>query len=257
MYLSPKSEGVGSRYVLAGRSWERNGYHDSDWYAPFWDREEKKVVTVEIGTTRFGAYPPADSDWPKATEEDQEGITEFLFNSEVKSYLHNEEHRIKEPYPVKKDMEVVLTKDQSNKKKVREECRKCSGTGHWVNPRNSNDKRDCFRCDGTGQAAVGKAAGWDVTEKGTVGKVLRTEVYGTFYRNGYNRPGRHNTRVAVKTAEGKVFFTQAENLELNEEVPTQAEAEAAVREHFKSISKPDVTRWAASMSAGPNVVSML
>lgn len=37
--------------MLADR--ERNGYHDSDFYAIYWDEEDGRVKSVEYGTTRF------------------------------------------------------------------------------------------------------------------------------------------------------------------------------------------------------------
>lgn len=36
-------------------TYERNGYNDSDWYAECWDRQKKKIVTVEYDTTRCAA----------------------------------------------------------------------------------------------------------------------------------------------------------------------------------------------------------
>jgi len=33
-------------------------------------------------------------------------------------------------------------------------CSRCLGTGNWINPKNPLDKRDCFACNGTGQATL-------------------------------------------------------------------------------------------------------
>lgn len=41
---------------------------------------------------------------------------------------------------------------------------------------------------------------------GTVGEVFWTGTYGTFYRNGYNRPGRDNTRVGLRLRDGTKVF---------------------------------------------------
>tara|TARA_Y100000034_G_C6907183_1_gene421388 strand:+ start:5073 stop:5642 length:570 start_codon:yes stop_codon:yes gene_type:complete len=38
-----------------------------------------------------------------------------------------------------------------NGKDLGDECGKCDGSGYWINPRNSADKRKCFACDGTGE----------------------------------------------------------------------------------------------------------
>lgn len=47
-------------------TYERNGYHDSDWYAVCWDEEKQKLVEVEYDTTRAGGGGWARID---ATEE--------------------------------------------------------------------------------------------------------------------------------------------------------------------------------------------
>ena len=54
-------------------------------------------------------------------------------------------------------------------------------------------------------------------KKGDTGRVFWTGHYGTFYRNGYNRPGRHNLRVGVRLADGSSIFVPASKLKLDEE----------------------------------------
>lgn len=46
---------------------ERNGYHDSDFFATVWDEEQGCVRTIEDGTTR--AYAPSKYSRADATEE--------------------------------------------------------------------------------------------------------------------------------------------------------------------------------------------
>lgn len=46
---------------------ERNGYHDSDFYATVWDEEQGCVRTIEDGTTRF--YAPSKYSRADATPE--------------------------------------------------------------------------------------------------------------------------------------------------------------------------------------------
>lgn len=43
-------------------TYERNGYHDSDWYAMCWDEGKQEVVTVNYDTTRCGGGGRADID---------------------------------------------------------------------------------------------------------------------------------------------------------------------------------------------------
>ena len=43
-------------------TYERNGYHDSDFYAVCWDEEKQAVVDVEYDTTRAGGGGYANID---------------------------------------------------------------------------------------------------------------------------------------------------------------------------------------------------
>jgi hypothetical protein len=42
--------------------YERNGYHDSDFFAVVWNQDSQSVIGVEYGTTRFGNGGYADVD---------------------------------------------------------------------------------------------------------------------------------------------------------------------------------------------------
>lgn len=44
------------------RLWERNGYHDSDFYADVVDIEKGTIISVEYDTTRCGGYGSAEVD---------------------------------------------------------------------------------------------------------------------------------------------------------------------------------------------------
>lgn len=54
----------------------------------------------------------------------------------------------------------------------------------------------------TTRAIRGKSA----CPAGTAGEVFRSGSYGTFYRNGHNRPGRENTRVGLRLRDGSKVF---------------------------------------------------
>ena len=56
-------------------TYERNGYHDSDWYAICWDREKQQLVEVEYDTTRCGGSGYAKID---ATEETLHEVYRYL-----------------------------------------------------------------------------------------------------------------------------------------------------------------------------------
>lgn len=217
-------------YVIIGHIWERNGYHDSDWYAPFWNREEKRIEVLEVGSTRFAnSSPGTESDYPKATEEDLANAEAYLAGVYFDILRRDEDLRVNAPYPLNAGTRVRLTRDVRNREKKREECRKCNGSGHWVNPRNEEDKRPCFRCDGTGNAVVGKTGKMIKIAKGTAGEVISAAAYGSFYKNGYNKPNRDNTTVRVRSDDGAVWQAKADALRLDEEPASDEEIRAKAK----------------------------
>lgn len=54
-----------------------------------------------------------------------------------------------------------------------DKCSKCKGTGTWVNPNRSSDRRDCFGCQGSGVSSLAGGA-WIDTGSGTqsIGRIL-------------------------------------------------------------------------------------
>lgn len=65
--------------------------------------------------------------------------------------------------------------------------------------------------------------GKNACPEGTVGEVFWTGTYGTFYRNGYNRPGRSNTRVGLRLPDGTRKFVSLDACRLDRE-PASDEA---------------------------------
>jgi hypothetical protein len=57
----------------------------------------------------------------------------------------------------------------------------------------------------------------DVTREGTVGRVFWSGAFGQFFRNGYNRPGRENTRVGINLEDGKAVYVALSACRLNRE----------------------------------------
>jgi len=56
-------------------------------------------------------------------------------------------------------------------------CSRCLGTGNWINPKNPLDKRDCFACNGTGQATLRPRGGVrGVSPDGTGGQNDNTDL---------------------------------------------------------------------------------
>lgn len=68
--------------------------------------------------------------------------------------------------------------------------------------------------------------GEPTTPKGSIGRVFWAKAYGTFYRNGYNRPGRDNIRVGLELTNGdRVFVPLSACRQNREPEPLQAIAE--------------------------------
>jgi hypothetical protein len=223
--------------------WEDNGYDDSDFYGAYFDSETGTVKTMLIGTTRGAMPTPKEwSDMPLPTAEVVEEARQWL-QGHIYGVIHAAEHRdAAEPSLalLGNGVRVKLTKAHRNVAKETEPCRKCSGTGYWVNPRNTEDKRECFNCNGTGEFKTrtrkkdenGKQVYVAIAE-GTEGVIVGSATYGTFYRNGYNKPGRHNTTLKVKLDDGTTVNVPAEKVKLATEPLTDAElAERAKKLSF-------------------------
>jgi hypothetical protein len=56
-----------------------------------------------------------------------------------------------------------------------------------------------------------------VIPAGTVGKVFWSGAFGQFFRNGYNRPGRENTRVGISLDDGSIAYVALSACRLNRE----------------------------------------
>ena len=56
-----------------------------------------------------------------------------------------------------------------------------------------------------------------VGHEGAVGKVFWSGAYGQFFRKGYNKPGRENTRVGIELADGTTAFVALSACRLNRE----------------------------------------
>ena len=213
--------------------WEDNGYDDSDFYGAYFDSDTGTVKTMLIGTTRGAMSVPEE--W-RGMLLPTIGVVEQArqwLQGHIYGVIHAAEHRdVSEPSLsiLNKGVRVKLTKSHRNVVKETEPCRKCGGTGYWVNPRNSTDKRECFNCNGTGERKTrtrkkdenGKQV-YVVFAEGTEGDIAGTATYGTFYRNGYNKPGRHNTTLKVKLDDGMVVNVPAEKVALAREPLTDEE----------------------------------
>jgi len=216
--------------------WEHNGRDDSDWYAVVYDDEKDDVYRVETGTTRAANALNIGPKMQEPTEEVLKKAEIAYARKLVPVVKTQEESRILFPDPTKlpKGLELRTTRRIRFQKReyVHSECKKCGGTGKWVNPFSQKDVRNCFNCNGTGQYA--KSVGvtdkngkkvWVYIQPGTVVKVRDSKSYGTFYRNGYNKPNGWNTTVSFTLPDGSEGRAKLEALRLNEPLPTDEWAE--------------------------------
>lgn len=203
-------------------SWEHNMHDDSDFYIVAYDSEANKLERIEVGSTRYAAGRgyTGITQLAQVPEEimvkAESALAELLFNR----ITHAEERRIMSPksQQVSVGASVILTAEVKNRPRetVEETCFKCDGTGHWVNPRNSNDKRNCFACSGSGKKGRSKAGKGSMVKfpVGTIGTVKAVfenwSKYGTW---------EYAATIVVETELGECR-AKITNVRLNEELPT-------------------------------------
>jgi hypothetical protein len=215
--------------------WEINGYDDSDFMCSYFDEEQNLIGYHCYGSTRFpsasviGINPDGSTSvevfheilW-MPTPTIVEKARAVLEDNILHVLTANDKRKVDEPgvNEMHEGLDVILTADVKNQVRASDPCQKCNASGKWTNPKNPNDKRDCFACKGTGQhkgdklkTDSGKQV-WDVIPSGTAGKVIGWTSFGRFYANGYNHPDRTNTTVQVKGTDKKVFRSALKNLSL-------------------------------------------
>jgi len=194
--------------VLATR--ERNGYHDSDFYAIVWDEAEGRLTSVLYDTTRGASGGSATVD---ATEEVIEKARAWVLEVDIRNEIAREARRVEEPGPgdIKKGDRLRLKEAVTFKDKK---------SGETIE-----------------------------AEAGESGAVIWKGAFGTFYRNGYNKPDRGNTRVGLKLDDGRVIFAGLDKFRLDREALTDEE----IRERETAWTKgndPAVAYAAATAPSG-------
>lgn len=240
-----------SKYVLV--DWEINGYDDSDFLCVYYDEEKKSLETYMYGTTRFACpttyghdgttttievggeklLMPTRSIVEKAREVLEEHIFQRITVAENMTVLSPDVNSLQV------GLRVRLSVDVRNQLYHMVACLACKDNpGKWVNPKNSNDIRTCFTCDGVGEKKGEKKRDdkgkliWDRLSAGLAGTVIDWKSFGTFFKNGYGRPGRENTSVQFATDAGNVVRATLERLRLDRE-PMRA---SKLRERAKELS---------------------
>ena len=217
--------------------WEINGRDDSDFMMSIYNDETDKIETVCVGSTRYaGGFDYGNSIMPTAevVEKARLVLVEYMFQA-----LRSAEHRdVLTPDDVALETRVSLLEPHKNQTFKTSPCVKCNGSGSWVNPKNPSDSRECFSCNGYGELqgekikdANGKLV-WDKFPAGLSGVVKYCGAYGTFYRTGYNQPGRGNRTVKFVTDEGKMVKAPLSKLRLAKEPMT----DEVLRQRAESLS---------------------
>ena len=232
--------------------WEINGYDDSDFMASYYDDKTNTIGFTCYGSTR---YPSASvisiGGGPTSVVVDGENLltpnaevvekARLVLEESIFTRLVAADKRLADT-PDVEDLSIGLSVrlKATARMQIRETapCQKCGGSGKWTNPRNTNDKRDCFSCKGSGQhvgAKVKNDAGkqaYRVLTIGLTGEVLDWTSFGQFYASGYNKPNRDNTTVQFRIASGEVVRASLNKLELARGYKPEAE----LRERAKALS---------------------
>lgn len=225
-----------SKYLLA--DWERNQYHDSYFYATYYDDNKNEVLSEEFGATAFpsphraGGVMDKDGNPVYLTPdvEQVESARKVLEKYLFELFKSNEHNRVYTPGHdhLTRGTQVVTNREIKRKSVVTSEetCYKCNGSGNWVNPNNAEDVRDCLGCGGHGikvvrtKQAVRDSDGkivYDKYPKGLVGTIISDPTFfGTFYAKGYNKPDRSNGSVLVSFEQGNLWV-RMEDLQLDGE----------------------------------------
>jgi hypothetical protein len=201
--------------------WEQNGYHDSYFKAALFDDSNNTIVGVEIGSTAFGGGRGLPEPAPKG----QTLVSAYItLENHIRVKLYQEalsRHNEPKPDDLKTDMILETTSKIRCAKRNKDMCQKCLGTGHWINPKNVKDKRECFACNGKG-FHVSKVKGeWVRLDPHTPIIIDNWMSFGKFYRNGYNQPDRVNTTIYGHLTDGTIVTAKLAKLCCAGELPKE------------------------------------
>lgn len=216
-----------TRTILS--EWEINGYDDSDWEAAVWNDETNRVERVLVGTTRCANKFMYDGISFDLNEEIIEKAVAWLRDAIFHDLKVRETNAVERPDDLKNGDRVVLNRSKRGHKSIQVACEKCEGTGHWINPNNEDDVRDCFACNGTGftfekAPKVDGKVQWETFEEGTVGTVVWVGTFRKIWHNGgYNRRGRLTLSARVRTDDGRLFSADLIDLSMYDDVMPDAE----------------------------------
>lgn len=182
-----------TKFLLEDR--EANYYDDSDFYAIFFDTETGTIRSEMYGSTR-GFSPrvaPADVYLREIPADVMTKAIEYLFEKSSEDIARRDRIEIDSPDNVSRGDCLTLLMDgkYSDKK-----------TGVKVEYK-------------AGESAV----------------VIWEGAFGTFYRNGYNRKGRSNTRVGLRFEDGRVVFIGLDKCKLSRPYLSEEEISQRARSY--------------------------
>ena len=166
--------------------WEINGYDDSDFMCSYYDSVKNTVEFHCYGSTRFpsstiigwtgdvSSVVVNGMNLVKPTAEIVEAARKVLAGMIAAKLTATA--AAPGVASIKPGVKVQLTRGCKMRATTSTVCDKCTGSGHWVNPRNASDKRACFACNGNGSKET-KAAGWVKLEAGKTGTVVSSSEY--------------------------------------------------------------------------------
>ena len=229
-----------AKFILT--DWEINGYDDSDFMCSFYDDVTNTIGFKEYGTTRFpsptmisigGGITSVVVDGDNLLMPDAAVVEKarLVLEESIFQKLVDADKRLVDTPDVedlKEGLAIRLTAKARMQARLTEPCQKCNGTGKWINPRNTNDKRDCFACKGSGLHVGAKRKneqGKQVYEElpaGLSGNVVDWASFGQFYASGYNKPNRENTTVQFRLVDGNVVRASLSKMRLDRDYhPTE------------------------------------
>lgn len=174
-----------TKYLLEDR--EINGHDDSDFYAIFYDTETGTIRSEIYGSTRFSSprVAPTDEYIRDIPEEVKPKIYEIVYRTAFEIIKRDDRQAIDAPEKISVGESVSLLASGSFK-----------------------DRRS------------GSTVKYSEGESGVV---IWEGAFGKFYRNGYNRKGRSNTRVGIRFEDGRVVFVSLEICKLIREYMSDEE----------------------------------
>jgi len=202
--------------------WEINGYSDSDWHTAVFDTETGFFSAPLVRSTRHaGGFQKAGEKVAAGHPgilQAYKALEEFIINSIYNLNKHN--HESPEPDHLFEGLVLEVNIACKFQLKDREPCKKCDGSGKWINPKNHMDIRECFTCSGKGYLEKKRdKIEWVHIPVGTQIIVKNWKSFGKFYAKGYNRPDRSNTTVYGVDKDGNHIQVGLKNCKLAGKVP--------------------------------------